>query len=153
MKNQTALRAFIITLLLLNGIPALIAGSSLIADPSGRSLKMDVGLLEFTPFQDFLVPGIILFALNGLGSIVTLIFLLRKKKYYPFAVTAQGVILTGWITFQVVMIRDSSWLQLMYGFAGLALLSAGMSLENIMLRNEKYRGLISLSRRETEPRH
>jgi len=138
MQMKRRLRKLSIFLLVLNSIPALLAGWNLMMNPSGSGLRMDVGLLEFTPFHNFLVPGIILFTMNGLLSLFTLTFLLMKKVYYPLLVSCQGLILTGWITVQIVMIRDSSWLQLTYGFVGLALLTTGMLLENIQKTEKIY---------------
>ena len=145
MKNESSLRAILIILLLLNGIPATLAGLSLITDPTGGGLKMDVSLLEFSPFKTFLIPGIVLFTLNGLFSFVTLFSLLMKYKHYALLVICQGLILTGWITFQTVMVLNYSWLQLMYAAVGIVLMVSGLLLESSTDRNFYMRQILGTS--------
>ena len=141
MKLEASFRYALIILLLLNGIPATLAGFSLITDPTGSGLKMDVSLLEFSPFKTFLIPGLILFSLNGLFSFITLFFVLMKYKHYPLLVICQGLILTGWITVQMVMVMNSSWLQLMYAAVGIVLMVSGLLLE-IINERKFYTGKI-----------
>ena len=52
------------------GIGAVPAGISMIFDPSGGSLGMSLDMLTNTPFSDFLIPGIFLLAINGIGSLI-----------------------------------------------------------------------------------
>jgi hypothetical protein len=152
MKTETLPRIVALLLLLLNGIPALITGSYMIADPTGSSLNMNISLLEFSPFKTFFIPGIILFTMNGLLSIVTLIAFFRKVRQYPLLIFCQGLILTIWIAVQTVMIMESSWLQIMYGFSGLALMAAGLSLENILYVKLLPRDILKRTGAETHAR-
>jgi hypothetical protein len=144
MGNTAILRALAITLLIMNGIPAVLAGGSMITDPSGAGLMMDTGILEFSPFKTFLIPGIILFTMNGLFSFIALIATVMKNRYYPDMITFQGLILTGWITIQIVMINTSSWMQLMYGLVGLILILAGLALRILEERTTSITGLMSI---------
>ena len=57
-----ALQAFI-------GVGAVAGGLGLALDPSGESVGIPLELLAETPFTTFLIPGIVLFAVNGLGSL------------------------------------------------------------------------------------
>jgi hypothetical protein len=41
--------------------------------PDGSSIEMSLDWLQHTPFQDYLIPGIILFIANGLFSIFVFI--------------------------------------------------------------------------------
>src|SRR5690554_4630226 len=50
----------LIALLLLLAVNALAGGAALVAEPSGRLLGMPVSLLAGSPFEDYLVPGVIL---------------------------------------------------------------------------------------------
>lgn len=121
--------------LLLNGVPALIAGVSLMKDPSGSGLGFNVNLLETSPFRNFFIPGLVLFLVNGVFSLITLFLLIKQYKLYSLFIIIQGILLAGWITFQIMLITDPSWLQLMYGFVGIILIVAGLKLEN--LNNER----------------
>ncbi len=51
------------------GVGAVAGGLALVLDPSGATLGVPLELLEETPFATYLVPGIVLVAVNGLGSL------------------------------------------------------------------------------------
>ncbi|MED4052848.1 hypothetical protein P4654_01570 [Niallia taxi] len=54
--------------LLLVGISAVATGIGLVFQPNGSTLGMSVELLAESPFQSFLIPGILLFIIIGLAS-------------------------------------------------------------------------------------
>ncbi|MBN1157931.1 MAG: hypothetical protein JXA61_01005 [Bacteroidales bacterium] len=49
---------------------ALGAGFLMMVNPDGSKIQMPLGMLEDSPFKDFLIPGIILFTVNGLGNLL-----------------------------------------------------------------------------------
>jgi hypothetical protein len=102
---KTIVRAICVILLLVNGLGALYGGILLIVDPSGAKLQMPLSLLEHSPFSNFLIPGIILVIVNGIFSFVTLMVLYLKKGYASWLVIAQGILLSGWILVQVILLR------------------------------------------------
>lgn len=126
---KTFLKIFAFLLLLFNGIGALFGGWSLITQPSGSGLGMDVSLLESSPFHDFTIPGIILFTANGLLSMAVLAALLFKYRFLPWLVILQGVILMGWIVTQVLLIQTYHPLQLILGSVGVLLIVVGWLLQ------------------------
>jgi len=91
--------------LLFNGTGALYGGISLITNPSGSGIGLDISLLEHTPFSNFLIPGIILVCVNGILSYATLILILYGYRRVHFFLLLQGVLLTGWIIIQLLLIR------------------------------------------------
>ena len=72
---KTFLKISSILLLLFNGTGAFYGGIGLITDPTGVSIKLSVNLLEHTPFNNFLVPGIVLLGVNGIFSYLTIILI------------------------------------------------------------------------------
>lgn len=126
---KTFLKIFAFLLLLFNGTGALYGGWSLITQPSGSGLGMDVSLLESTPFHDFTDPGIVLFIANGLFSMAVLAALLFKHRFSPWLVILQGIILTGWIVVQVLLIQTYHPLQLILGSVGALLIATGWLLQ------------------------
>lgn len=42
----------------------------LVRDPSGSALRLPASLLEGSPFPNFLIPGMFLLAVNGIGSMI-----------------------------------------------------------------------------------
>ena len=93
-----------VILLFVNGIGAFYGGFLLITDPSGSKLHLPLSFLEHTPFQNYLLPGIILFTVNGAFSFITLFFIFIKSKVYPWLIMAQGILLGGWIIVQMILI-------------------------------------------------
>ena len=71
-------------------------------DPSGQSIGLPIEFLKKTPFDNFLIPGIILFFANGVLSLVTAILVIKKIKDYPWLIIFQGLILSGWLTMQLI---------------------------------------------------
>ena len=98
-----SLRILILCLLLFLGLSGLYGGYKLMTDPTGGSLKMPLQLIEETPFQDYLIPGIILFSGIGILSIVIAILVLYKVKSYPIYIMGQGVVLIIWLTTELLM--------------------------------------------------
>ena len=113
-------------LLLLNGVGALYGGWNLIAHPDGSSIQLSMHWLEHTPFQTYLIPGIILFIINGVFSFVALIALFLKWKAYPYLILAQGILLSGWILIQIIMIQTIYFLHFVMGATGLWLIVIGV---------------------------
>jgi hypothetical protein len=122
---KTLLKSLAAFLLLFNGAGAIYGGGNLILHPDGSSIQLSVVWLEHTPFHTYLIPGIILFVVNGLFSIAALAALLVNHKDYPWLVIGQGVILLGWLAMQVVMIQTVYFLHFIMGGVGLSLLTTG----------------------------
>ena len=117
-----------ILLLLFNGVSAIFGGWSLITDPTGQGLQMPLSFLEHSPFNDFLIPGIILFTANGISSFFAIVWTFFRWKHFSWLILAQGILLTGWILVQMIMIRQYSYLQLLYGSIGVSLFIIGLIL-------------------------
>lgn len=103
--------------------------------PTGEPWQMPQKLLQHTPFSSYLVPGIILLAANGLLSLWVLWLTVRKLPRYGWWVTAQGCVLSGWLTVEMAMLRLVVWPHYVYGAVALALVAAG-----IALASERRRG-------------
>ncbi|MBP6731156.1 MAG: hypothetical protein KA149_03800 [Chitinophagales bacterium] len=112
-------------LLLFNSCGALYGGWLLIADPTGSKLQMPLTVLQYSPFTNFLIPGVVLFFANGVFGILTLGLIGFNAKYYPMAIIAQGAILTGWIVIQMFMLHTINPLQITMGITGISLLLLG----------------------------
>ena len=100
------MRIFTLILLLILGISAVGGGWMLITDPSGISLGIPSDLLKETPFNDYLIPGIILFIFNGVLSLITAILMIKKSKYFTFFLIFQGLFLSTWLTVELILNLD-----------------------------------------------
>ena len=120
---------------MLVGISAMVSGAMLAAYPSGELLQAPLEMLRGSPFSDFLVPGIILFMINGVGQFLAGIFTLRRHPLAAHAGVVFGIALMIWIFVQVNMISGGHILQYSYFFIGvvetsLAFLMHGGSTDN-----------------------
>jgi hypothetical protein len=102
---KTTVKILVIFLLFVNGIGAFYGGFQLITDPTGSKMQIPLSFLAHSPFQSFLVPGIILIIVNGLFSFITIIVVFSKSKVYPWFILTQGVLLSGWIVVQIILLR------------------------------------------------
>jgi hypothetical protein len=114
-------------LLVFNGGGALFGGWNLIAHPDGSTLLLPHQLLIHTPFEDFLVPGIVLFVAIGLGSFAALWLLVRGHRYRRQALIIEGTLLCGWLVVQIILIRTFSLWQAALFAVGVALIAIGRS--------------------------
>jgi hypothetical protein len=132
-KNPPFFAILLMLLQLFQAISALFGGFVLIYDPSGGKMQMPLTWLKNSPFDNFLVPGIILFLLLGILPLFTLYSLIARPKWkwanilniYPdrhFAWTYSlylGIMLSIWITVQIFMVGYGSILQTVFAAMGI----------------------------------
>jgi hypothetical protein len=107
------------------GIGAVPAGMAMISDPSGRSLGMDLEMLVNSPFADFLIPGVFLLLVNGIGSVLGAITSFRRHRYAGEIAAGLGTFLMVWIAAQVWWMGPH-WLHVIYFVLGLVELILGL---------------------------
>ena len=100
---KSVLRILAIVLLLFLGFGGIFGGWMLISDPSGRKFEWSVELLNETPFNTYLIPGIVLLIANGLFPIYIALITILRKSYAPVFILIQGVIVIIWLTVQLIM--------------------------------------------------
>lgn len=122
---KKALTISAILLLLLNGINAVYGGWLLMIDPSGGKLQLPLDYLEHSFFNNYLIPGIILFVMNGISSICIAALVIAKYKYAPLLILLQGIVLVGWIAIQILLLQKFYYLQLILGMIGLCMMFCG----------------------------
>jgi hypothetical protein len=95
------------------GLGALLGGSLLVAKPDGRSMDIPVSVLHGA-FQDFLIPGVILFALGVLNVAAFFAVLRRSRTDWLAASLAIGG-LAIWFFVEIAILRELHWLHAMWG--------------------------------------
>ena len=103
---------------ILVGLGAATCGAMLIVVPSGAILRMYPGMLKGTPFADFLVPGMILFLVIGIGQLLGGFLTLRRRRFSGYLGAVLGFGLIIWIFVQVNMIGGGNILQYCYFTVG-----------------------------------
>lgn len=134
MINKSA-RSLATFLLLLNGTAAMYGGWSLMMDPSGVELGLPADWIFTIPFRDYFVPGLILFVVNGIFSILAAVATMSQSRGYEKFIIAQGSLLTGWIFVQVLMLRTTEVLHFAMAGIGLTMLALGAILSINRMHN------------------
>jgi len=112
--------------LVLLGIGALAGGIALVTAPDGSNMGFDTALLTGSPFPDFLVPGLVLGGLFGVGSLVVAAAGLRRARLAPFFAFAIGVAQMIWIVVELAVIQELSFLHPTMFALGLAIAVAAV---------------------------
>lgn len=97
-----------IVALILLGLGALAGGIALVMAPDGSVMGFETSLLAGSPFSDFLVPGLILGGLFGVGSLVVAAMGVRRSRLAPFLAFGIGCAQMIWIPVQLAIIREVS---------------------------------------------
>ncbi len=100
------------------GVGALFGGMAGILSPSGSAVGITASeALKNGPFTDFLIPGIFLFVVLGLGNIIA--FITAKNKYQPYISGCFGIILCLWIVIQCYMLYTINVLHIIFFIIGI----------------------------------
>ena len=100
------------------GIGGVPAGLIFILDPSGSGMGFSPELLEPTFLSSYLIPGLFLFAINGVATLIGAVMSFRRHPRAGELGVALGILLIGWIIVQVAMIGLVRWLQTHYFVVG-----------------------------------
>lgn len=114
------------------GLGAVGGGLGLILKPSGANLGIPLELLKNSPFSTYLVPGIVLLMVNGLGSLVGAAASFTRYRYAGETAMALGVFLVAWIILQVYWIAAFHWIHALYLGLGLLELVLGWLLPKVL---------------------
>lgn len=128
------LRTLSIIFLGINAIGALAGGFALIIEPNGSKLGIPVSILKNSPFDDFLIPGILLVLLNGVLSTVVLFAVIMHSRWAEKGIIIQGVVLYVWIASQVVILGFTKKIHIIFGFIAVVLIICGYLLRRKRLQ-------------------
>lgn len=119
------------------GIGALFGGMGAILNPQ-EPMGMSVELLENSPFSSYLIPGLTLFVLIGLGNIIAAFLIRSNHKFQIYISSLLGVILVSWILIQVSILGTFNFLHGFYLFLGLINISSNIFLfKKVFQKNSK----------------
>ncbi len=110
-----------VVLALFTAAGAIPVGLQLVTDPTGGSIGLPAGWIEGTPFGSYLVPGLYLLLMNGIGMLVLAGLVVRRHWAAPWLTGVLGTGLVIWILVQLVVLPDTSILQAIFGVIGLVL--------------------------------
>lgn len=112
------------------GIGAIPGGLGAMLDPNSP-MGIPTDSLKNSPFDNFFIPGLILFTVIGLGNIICAILFRYKLKYQGYISGVISGALLIWIIVQCIMLYSIGILHIIYFILGLiqALLSFLILLE------------------------
>jgi hypothetical protein len=129
-------RNILIFLFVFLGLGALGGGGVLIMSPSGDMMGMPVSAIGSSPFNNFLIPGILLFTVLGVMPLLLVYALIKKPDWrlpeffnffydmhwaWTFSVyTGFGLII--WIQTEMVFMKTIHWSHTLYMFIALIIL-------------------------------
>jgi hypothetical protein len=121
------------------GAGAIAGGIQLIIVPDGSGMGMSTEILSKSPFTNFLIPGITLFTVIGLGNLLGAWFSLNDKKNAGIYGSIMGATLISWMLIQIILIGWGIWLQPFYLAIGTVELILGFILFKRMKSQNDYR--------------
>jgi hypothetical protein len=120
-KEETILKRVYRLLFILHafvGLGAMGGGMMAILYPQGPG-GMPTDALNNSPFSDYLIPGIILFTVIGLGNVFCASLMLLKSKYQGYISSIFSWALVIWIVVQCIMLRLVVSLHVIFFIIGL----------------------------------
>lgn len=102
---------------------ALGGGLVLVIAPRGEIMPLPLSALAGSPFDTYLVPGLILFGVLGLGPLIAARLAWLRHPLAPTAAFVVGAGLLVWVAVEVAIIGYSNEppLQAIYGILGVAI--------------------------------
>ena len=99
------------------GIGGMAGGLAAITDPQ-TPIGITVDILKYSPFSSFLIPGILLFGVIGLGNVFSAVWMRFKSKYQGYISSVFSWALVIWIIIQCIMLRLIVYLHVIFFIIG-----------------------------------
>lgn len=114
----------LLILMLFQGASGLFGGAALVIDPSGGLLGLPLDMLVGSPFETYLMPGLILLIVLGAFPLVVCYGLWQRKRWAWWGALLVSIALIIWIGVEIAMVgyHSDPPLQLIYGIVGIVLL-------------------------------
>lgn len=106
-----ALHAFV-------GIGGMAGGLAAITNPQ-EPLGVSVEILKKSPFSNYLIPGIILFTIIGLGNVICAFMFRFKSRFQGYISSVFSWALVIWIVVQCIMLNTVAFLHVIFFIIGL----------------------------------
>lgn len=99
------------------GIGAVFGGIGAILNPYGF-MGITTEVLKIGPFDTFIIPGIFLFLVIGLGNIITGLLMSKDFKYQGYISGVFSTILVLWIVIQCFILQSIAVLHVVFFLIG-----------------------------------
>ena len=107
---------------------ALGGGGALVLGSRGEIIPLPLSALKGSPFETYLVPGLILFVVLGLGPLLAASLVWRRHPLAPLAAIGTGLALLIWLAVEIVIVgyTNNPPLQPFYLLLGIAITVVGL---------------------------
>ena len=129
-RNRPFSEGTTIVLEIFLGIAAVVCGVLFVIRPNGSLLGMTVADLIRGPFSDFLVPGVLLALVIGLGMLGAAAMVIQRREHAWRFTVAAGLAMVAFETVEIVTVRFNPQ-QLIYGALGVAVALLGLRLRGL----------------------
>lgn len=86
------------------GIGAIAGGLALMLGPRGEIIPLHVSSLAGSPFDTYLIPGLVLFVVLGIGPFLAAGLAWRRHPLAPLTALATGIALLIWLAVEIAVI-------------------------------------------------
>lgn len=93
------------------GLRGVIGGGQFLLDPSGDIVGLSTAELERTPFENYLIPGLILSSVLGIAPLVVTIGVYRGRRWAWFGSIIVAIALVVWVIVEGIVIGFGKRLQ------------------------------------------
>jgi hypothetical protein len=100
------------------GIGGMMGGLAAITNPE-QPLGAPIEILKYSPFSNFLIPGILLFTIIGLGNVISAFMFHFKSKFQGYISSVFSWALVIWIIVQCIMLNSIVFLHGLFFTIGL----------------------------------
>lgn len=108
------MRGLLATLCLFVGLTSIVGGTELVLVPDGSLVGLPLSLLQYSPFTDFLVPGLLLAGVVGGINTLAGVLVLARKPAAGGAALVGGFAMGTWIGVEIALLRTFHWLHAVY---------------------------------------
>ena len=116
-----------VVLELFTALGAIPVGLMLLTDTTGGSVGFPRGWIESSIFGTYLLPGLYLLAMNGVGMLVLAALSIQRHRWAPWLTGVLGTGLVIWIGVQLLVMPEVSYLQAMFGAIGIVLMGVSVA--------------------------
>jgi hypothetical protein len=127
-------RILVLAITLLIGLNGIAGGYAAMSNPDAP-FGIPASVLKNGPFNDFLVPGIVLFFVVGIGNLATAYLLLKKARPQPYILALMSGITIGWIVVQIYAMEEINALHAI--IFSLAAIQSGYAVY-LLMRDDRF---------------
>ena len=98
----------------------------LLSAPDGSKVNLNAEMLQRGPFDDFLIPGILLLVFVGGSSAVASVLVLAAHRYAWRASAVTGAIVVTWVTTRLAIMGFGSYFEPLVFAAGVAMIALAL---------------------------